>query len=56
MRISVCVTTFNRAELLDRTLASLAAQSRQPDEILVSDDCSADVYATPEIVAGWQPA
>ncbi len=41
-RVSVCITTYNRAPLLDRTLASLAAQTRRPDELIVSDDCSPD--------------
>jgi glycosyltransferase involved in cell wall biosynthesis len=40
--ISVCITTFNRARLLDRTLASLAGQVRRPDEVIISDDCSSD--------------
>jgi glycosyltransferase involved in cell wall biosynthesis len=40
--ISVCITTYNRAPLLDRTLASLAAQVRPPDEVIISDDCSGD--------------
>lgn len=39
-RLSVVVTAYNRPEGLDRTLASLAAQTRPPDELLVFDDCS----------------
>jgi glycosyltransferase involved in cell wall biosynthesis len=50
--ISVCITTYNRADGLDRTLASLAAQTLLPDEIVVSDDCSAD--HTHKIAAKWQ--
>jgi len=45
VKVSVCVTTYNRAPLLDRTLASLAAQSRLPGELIVSDDCSTDETA-----------
>lgn len=54
MRLSVCVTTYNRAPLLDRTLASLAAQTRQPDEVIVSDDCSTDDTAA--VADKWRPA
>lgn len=52
MRISVCLTTYNRASQLDYTLSSLARQTRLPDELIVSDDCSSD--HTAEIVEKWQ--
>lgn len=39
-RISVCLTHYNRPEKLGATLASLAAQTRVPDEVFVWDDCS----------------
>lgn len=39
-RISVCLTHYNRAHLLGRTLSSLAEQSRAPDEVFVWDDHS----------------
>ena len=39
-RISVCITHYNRPESLGATLASLAAQTRMPDEIFLWDDCS----------------
>lgn len=52
IKLSVCITTYKRAALLDKTLASLAAQTRQPDQLIVSDDCSPD--DTPEVVAKWQ--
>lgn len=52
--LSVCLTTYNRARLLDRTLASLAAQTRQPDELIVSDDASPD--GTPAVVEKWRPS
>jgi glycosyltransferase involved in cell wall biosynthesis len=51
-RVSVCVTTYNRARLLDRTLASLAAQTRPADEIVVSDDASPD--DTADVVESWR--
>jgi glycosyltransferase involved in cell wall biosynthesis len=42
LKISVVITTYKRAEQLDRTLLSLRSQTRQPDEVIVSDDCSPD--------------
>jgi len=52
LKVSVCLTTYNRAAQLDRTLESLAAQERLPDELIVSDDCSTD--GTREAVARWK--
>lgn len=51
MRISVAMATRNGARFLERQLASLAAQSRPPDELIVSDDASAD--ATGAIVTAF---
>jgi len=51
VKLSVVVTTFNRARQLDYTLDSLFHQTRQPDELIVSDDCSPD--GTPEVAARW---
>lgn len=42
IKLSVCVTAYNRKSGLDRTLESLSRQTRQPDELIVSDDCSPD--------------
>jgi len=42
VKVSVCITTYNRAKGLEQTLASLAAQTRLPDEVVVSDNCSTD--------------
>lgn len=42
MRISVVVPTYNRADILGRTLASVLAQSLPPDEVIVVDDGSTD--------------
>ncbi len=39
-RVSVCITHYNRPERLAATLASLAAQTRLPDELFLWDDCS----------------
>lgn len=51
-KLSVCITTYNRASLLDRTLGTVAAQSRLPDEIVISDDCSTD--DTAEVAEKWR--
>lgn len=42
MRISVIVTTYNRAHSLKKCLWSLNAQTRLPDEVIVSDDGSSE--------------
>lgn len=50
--LSVVLTTYRRARVLDRTFASIAAQTRVPDELVVSDDCSPD--DTPRVVEAWR--
>lgn len=47
-KISVVMATYNGERFLPDQLASLAAQSRQPDELIVVDDASQD--GTPRIV------
>ncbi|MDR3580283.1 MAG: glycosyltransferase family A protein [Oryzomonas sp.] len=42
IKLSVCVTAYNRKSGLSRTLQSLTKQTRQPDEVIVSDDFSPD--------------
>jgi glycosyltransferase involved in cell wall biosynthesis len=42
MRISVAICTYNGAEFLPAQLASIAEQTRPPDEIVVCDDASKD--------------
>jgi glycosyltransferase involved in cell wall biosynthesis len=42
VRISVCICTRNRPADLARALASIAAGSRQPHEVIVSDDSTND--------------
>jgi glycosyltransferase involved in cell wall biosynthesis len=51
-KLSVCITTYNRAALLDRTLETVAAQTRVPDELIVSDDGSLD--DTPKVAERWK--
>lgn len=47
-RISVAICTYNGEKYLSEQLASIAAQTRLPDEMVVCDDCSSD--ATPDLV------
>ena len=42
MKLSVAMCTYNGARYLQEQLASLAAQTRLPDEVVVCDDCSSD--------------
>ena len=47
--ISVAMATYNGAKYLMEQLQSIALQSRQPTELVVSDDASSD--ATPQVLA-----
>lgn len=49
--ISVALCTYNGAQFLGEQLASVAAQVRLPDELVVCDDCSSD--ATFSILRGF---
>jgi len=42
MRLSVVIATYRRASSLERTLASISAQLRLPDEVIVVDQSPAD--------------
>lgn len=42
MKISIALTTFNGARYLGEQLASYAAQTRMPDELVACDDASSD--------------
>jgi glycosyltransferase involved in cell wall biosynthesis len=51
LSISVAMCTYNGSRFLPEQLASIARQTRQPDEMVVSDDGSTD--ATAEIVENF---
>ena len=59
MSVSVVIPARNDAEMLRRCLASLAAQSRRPDEIVVVDNGSSDDTRAVAEAAGarvvWEP-
>lgn len=42
MKISIALATYNGANYLEQQLASFVAQSRRPDELVITDDCSTD--------------
>lgn len=42
MKISIAMTTFNGSKYLQEQLDSFLAQTRQPDELVICDDCSTD--------------
>jgi glycosyltransferase involved in cell wall biosynthesis len=51
IRLSVAICTYNGAKYLKDQLVSLEQQSRRPDEVIVSDDCSTD--STVDIVTAF---
>lgn len=42
MTVSVVLSTYNGVEYLKELLDSIRLQTRQPDKVLISDDCSTD--------------
>ena len=42
MRVGVVIVTYDAADVIGRTLASLAAQARRPDRVVVVDNASTD--------------
>lgn len=49
--VSVIIPAWNRAQLLDQAIQSVARQTYRPVEVLIVDDGSTD--STPEIAAQW---
>lgn len=41
-RVSICIPTYNRSDLLEKTLVSVTKQSIPPYETIVVDNCSED--------------
>ncbi len=50
--VSVCLTTYNRASVLPKTLDSLLAQDFGDFELIINDDCSSD--ATVEVCRQYE--
>ena len=46
MKISVAITTYNGEQYLAEQLESIKNQTRAPDEVIISDDCSTDTGPT----------
>ena len=52
MKISTVITLYNLEKYIDEAIQSVLRQTRQPDEIIVVDDCSIDGAA--DIVAKYR--
>ena len=42
MKISVCIPSYNQAAYIEQSIRSVFAQTLQPNEVIVSNDCSTD--------------
>jgi len=42
MKVSIAMATYNGAKFLSEQLESFIVQKRQPDELVITDDCSTD--------------
>jgi len=51
MRISLLISTYNRPDVLAKSLAGVTFQSRPPDEVLIADDGSKQ--PTRDLVGAW---
>ncbi|MFZ0826786.1 MAG: glycosyltransferase family 2 protein [Verrucomicrobiia bacterium] len=54
MKISLLISTYNRPEVLAKSLAGVALQRRAPDEVLIADDGS--TQPTRDLVGAWAKA
>jgi glycosyltransferase involved in cell wall biosynthesis len=50
-KVSLVISTYNRPDVLARSLAGFALQHRPPDEVLIADDGSAE--PTRDLVQAW---
>ncbi|MCL1479089.1 glycosyltransferase family 2 protein [Marinobacter sp. M3C] len=46
MKISIAMATYNGAQYIQEQLESFLDQTRQPDELIITDDCSTDETET----------
>lgn len=53
-KVSVIISTYNRPAMLDRALASVAAQTFDDFEVIVVDDCSPDPKAYEVVLNKWE--
>lgn len=51
-KISICIPTYNRSDLLKKTLISVSRQTIKPYEVIVVDNCSKD--NTEEVVKNFK--
>jgi len=54
-KVSVVISTYNRPDMLRRALASVHAQLFDDFEVIVADDCSADLLAWQAVANEWGP-
>lgn len=52
MKVTLLISTYNRADALDVVLDSVAAQTRMPDEVVICDDGSG--RETASVIQRWQ--
>lgn len=56
MKVSVVIPTYNRARMVAQAVKAALAQTRPPDEIVISDDASSDAtWSTLEALADRDP-
>ncbi|NBD37256.1 MAG: glycosyltransferase [Verrucomicrobia bacterium] len=52
MKISLCVTTYNKPEILDKVLSGIRRMGVLPEEVIICDDGSGP--ETSEVIRNWQ--
>lgn len=51
--VSVVISTYNRPDMLDRSLASVYAQTFNSFEVVIIDDCTPDIDAMQSVITKW---